>query len=134
MNDSVKVSQELLDSIPTSRYTAEAADLPPAKMSNIDDTKGCSLIDETVTYSSSDDTVAYWPLDEEHQSVIFTGTVHHPVPEATDKDKDKKECTSRQPKEVKQDRTFKLSVHRMQQWKPKYYFKCGIGGCKRAFN
>ena len=134
VNDSVKVSQELLDSIPTSRYVAEPPDFPLAKTSNIDDTKGHSLTDETVAYSLSDKTVAYWPLNDKHQSVVFTGSVHHPVPEATNKDRDKKKCTSRQPKEVKQDRTFKLSVHRIWQQKPKYYFKCSIGGCKRTFN
>ena len=56
VNDSVKLSQELLDSMLTSRYVAEPADLSPAKMSNIDDTKGHSSSDETVIYLSSDET------------------------------------------------------------------------------
>ena len=114
VNDSVKLSQELLDSIPTSRYVAEPADLSLAKMSNTDDIKGHSSSDETVVYLSSDETVAYWPPDDKNQSGVFAGIAHQSVPEATEKNKDKKECISRQPKEVKQNRTFKLSVHEIR--------------------
>ena len=84
MIDSIKVSQELLDSI--------LSVLSLAKMCNIDDTKGCSLSDETVDY---------WPLDDKHQSELYIGIAHQSVLVATDKNKDKKDHISRQPKEVK---------------------------------
>ena len=115
------VSQELLDSIPVSKYAAHPSTNPSINPSTSQFTT--HKPGDTKENSSSDETVDYWPLNEKSQQTLLQGIkLHQPCATATSTTVKKK------------DRTFHLSTHGIQWQKPKYYFKCNTSGCTRTFN
>ena len=60
--DQILITQDIMDSIPQSRYTPSSPYIPVAEYCTMPDTNTVSFGEETVAYSSNE-TELYWPLD-----------------------------------------------------------------------